>query len=66
MATLTEQLRTVNTHDIAADHYTLLDAAADEIDLLAGWLMSPLVYVHEHHIAEVDLILAKHIGGTNE
>ena len=66
MATLTEQLRAVNTHDIAADNYSLLEAAADEIDLLAGWLMSHLVYVHENHIAEVDLILAKHIGGTNE
>lgn len=66
MATLTEQLRAVNTHDIAADNYALLEAAADEIDLLAGWLMSHLVYVHENHIAEVDLILAKHIGGTNE
>ena len=66
MATLSEQLRSVNTHDIAAGHYALLDAAADEINLLVGWLMSSLIYVHEHHIAEVDLILAKHLGRTNE
>lgn len=66
MPTLARQLRTVNTHDIAAGHYELLDAAADELEALATWLMSPWVYVHEHHIAAVDELLAKHIGDINE
>jgi hypothetical protein len=65
MPTLAEQLRTANTHHIASDHYALLNAAADEIETLAAWLMSPWVHVHEHHIETVDLILAKHIGDPN-
>jgi hypothetical protein len=62
VSALVDQLRTANTHDIANGHYALLDDAAEAIETLAGWLLSPLVYVHESIVDKVDAALIPYVG----